>query len=46
MSDPLALRPGKADWETEMWAEALVTYLVDGDLPAPLLIPNELLDKE
>ena len=40
MTDRLALRPAQTDWETEMWAEALATYLVDGDLPAPVLIPE------
>ena len=40
---PLALRPGQADWETEMWARAIVALIFDGEPPpVPLLIPNEL----
>jgi hypothetical protein len=30
-----------------MWAQAVVALAIDGEPPAvPLLIPNELLDKE
>ena len=38
---PLALRPGQADWETEMWARAIVALIFDGEPPpVPLLIPT------
>ena len=39
----MALRPGQSDWETEMWADALVTYLADG---MPAHSHNELLSRE
>ena len=49
MTDPMALRPGQADWETEMWAQHFVRLAVDGTPPpVPLLVPPgaeaELLD--
>ena len=42
----LALRPGPDPLETEMWAEALIGLLVDGELSVPLLIPHELLGEK
>ena len=37
---PLALRPGLASWEDQMWARAAIALVVYGTPPAvPLLMP-------
>jgi hypothetical protein len=41
----MALKPGDP-LETEIWAQALVRFVVDGELDVPLLIPKEFLDQE
>jgi hypothetical protein len=46
MTEIPALRPDQTDWETEMWVDALVGLIVDGELAVPLLIPEEPLGQQ
>jgi hypothetical protein len=42
MTEPLALRCGQTDWETEMWARALVAFAITGERPSvPLFVTED-----